>query len=124
MSLQNPLNANLALASNTCSCGRHSSQTLHDEALVSDEQRLTRVVESAVVRAIFPNDQSRRAFLRKVGAATALAAISQFFPLRSATEVFAQTAAPREAGPQGRLHTDHLRHADHHGASDGVLCEA
>ena len=34
MSLQNPLNANLALASNTCSCGRHSSQTLHDEALV------------------------------------------------------------------------------------------
>jgi len=75
MSFQNPLNADLALSSSTCSCGRHSSQTVHDEALVSDEHRLTRVVESAVVRAIFPNDQSRRAFLRKVGTATALAAI-------------------------------------------------
>jgi nitrate/nitrite transport system substrate-binding protein len=96
MSLQNPLNATLALASNTCSCGQHSSQTVHDAALVSAEQRLTRVVESAVVRAIFPDDRSRRALLRKVGAATALAAISQFFPLRSATEVFAQTAAPEK----------------------------
>jgi nitrate/nitrite transport system substrate-binding protein len=96
MSFQNPLNADLALSSSTCSCGRHSSQSVHDAALVSDEQRLTRVVESAVVRAIFPNDQSRRAFLRKVGTATALAAISQFFPLRSATEVFAQTAAPEK----------------------------
>jgi nitrate/nitrite transport system substrate-binding protein len=45
------------------------------------------------MRAIFPKDAARRAFLKSIGAATALAAVSQFFPLRTATEVFA------EAGP-------------------------
>ena len=30
----------------------------------------------------------------------------------------------REEGPQGRLHPDHLRDADHHGAADGLLCQA
>jgi nitrate/nitrite transport system substrate-binding protein len=33
---------------------------------------------------------TRRAFLKSVGASTALAALSQFFPLKTATEVFAQ----------------------------------
>ena len=59
-------------------------------------QRLARVVQSAVVRALFPEDQSRRAFLRAVGASTALAAISQFFPLGTAMEAFAQAAAPEK----------------------------
>ena len=39
---------------------------------------------------MFPQDAARRTFLKAVGASTALAAISQFFPLRTATEVFAQ----------------------------------
>src|SRR3979490_3277667 len=39
---------------------------------------------------MFPKDAARRAFLKCVGASTALAAISQFFPLKTATEVFAQ----------------------------------
>jgi nitrate/nitrite transport system substrate-binding protein len=90
MRFENPFDAELAL-SRGCACGEHSSQAAHDEALASPERRLTRVVEAAVVRAIFPRDQTRRAFLRKVGAATALAAIAQFFPLRRAIEVFAQT---------------------------------
>ena len=47
---------------------------------------------SAVMRAVFPQDASRRAFLKSVGAATAVAALSQFFPLKTATEVFAQGA--------------------------------
>ena len=42
------------------------------------------------MRKIFPQDAARRAFLKSVGASTALAAISQFFPLKTATEVFAQ----------------------------------
>ena len=29
-----------------------------------------------------------------------------------------------EEGPQGRVHPDHLRHADHHGAPDGLLQQA
>src|SRR3989440_6232651 len=67
--------------------------TLRCEAPPNDEARYEGVVASAVMRAIFPQDASRRAFLKSVGASTALAAISQFFPLRTATEVFAQGRA-------------------------------
>ena len=45
------------------------------------------------MRKIFPKDAARRAFLKSVGASTALAALSQFFPLKTATEVFAQGGA-------------------------------
>src|SRR4051812_10725715 len=41
---------------------------------------------------MFPQDVGRRQFLQAIGASTALAAISQFFPLKTATEVFAQSA--------------------------------
>src|SRR5438270_358725 len=51
------------------------------------------MVASAVMRAMFPRDAARRAFLKSVGASTALAAISQFFPLKTATEAFAQGGA-------------------------------
>ena len=51
---------------------------------------------SAVMRAMFPKDAARRAFLKSVGASTALAALSQFFPLKTATEVFAQAGAPEK----------------------------
>ena len=40
--------------------------------------------------------RARRAFLKSVGASTALAALSQFFPLKTATEVFAQGAGAIE----------------------------
>jgi nitrate/nitrite transport system substrate-binding protein len=77
-----------------CSCGRHRNEADHDAALVnrtSDTDALSsRVVEQAVVRALFPNDATRRRFLRAVGAGTALAAISHFFPLGAAREAFAQ----------------------------------
>src|SRR4030088_1975990 len=45
------------------------------------------------MRAVFPRDAARRAFLKSVGASTALAALSQFFPLKTATEMFAQGGA-------------------------------
>src|SRR4051812_37726711 len=48
------------------------------------------------MRAMFPRDVARRAFLKSVGASTALAALSQFFPLKTATEVFAQGGAPEK----------------------------
>src|SRR5262245_64508065 len=59
-------------------------------AIESDEARDQCVVASAVMRKLFPKDAARRAFLKSVGASTALAALSQFFPLKTATEVFAQ----------------------------------
>ena len=62
----------------------------------SEDKRYEGVVASAVMRAMFPKDAARRAFLKSVGASTALAAISQFFPLKTATEVFAQGGAPEK----------------------------
>jgi nitrate/nitrite transport system substrate-binding protein len=85
-----------------CSCGRHANEAEHalDAALAlrrapgeSDEKRYEGIITSAVMRSLFPRDAARRAFLKKVGASTALAALSQFFPLRTATEVFAQAGA-------------------------------
>ena len=97
MSFDNPLNATVALGRGGCGCGRHATQAEHDAAATGcADARLSRMVESAVVRALFPEDGSRRAFLRAVGASTALAAIAQFFPLGTATEVFAQTAVPEK----------------------------
>src|SRR5215831_8972159 len=48
----------------------------HAAISCSGDARCSRAVEAAVVRALFPNDRGRRAFLRAVGATTALAAIA------------------------------------------------
>jgi nitrate/nitrite transport system substrate-binding protein len=63
-----------------------------------------------------PRDAARRAFLKSVGASTALAA-SQFFPLKTATEVFAQGGAIEKDLRSGSFRSP--RHADHHGAPMG-----
>ena len=100
----NPFDPQRRLSSAGCSCGRHVSQAEHERDAIrqlqcapvgapgSEEKRYEGVVASAVMRAMFPKDVARRAFLKSVGASTALAAISQFFPLATATEVFGQGA--------------------------------
>jgi nitrate/nitrite transport system substrate-binding protein len=95
MSFQDPFDIDSNFHASGCSCGSHASAAEHDAAISSDA-RLARVVEAAVVRAVFPQDRGRRAFLRAVGASTALAAISQVFPLGTAIEAFAQSAAPEK----------------------------
>ncbi|MCC7254189.1 CmpA/NrtA family ABC transporter substrate-binding protein [Hyphomicrobium sp.] len=87
-----------------CSCGQHASQSAHDAAhehetqrVAADEYgRLERVVQSAVVEALFPEAVTRRALLRAVGASTLLAAIFQMLPLGTVTEAFAEGAAPEK----------------------------
>src|ERR1700751_2609549 len=87
-----------------CACGQHRSAAEHDqaalqlrcEAVESEEKRYEGVVASAAVRAVFPRDAARRAFLKSVGASTGLAALSQFFPLKTATEAFAEGAVPEK----------------------------
>lgn len=97
MSFQDPFDADRKLTSKAgCHCGSHASEAEHDAAVAGEEQRFERVVQSAVVRAMFPQDAQRRAFLRSVGATTALAAIAQFFPLGTATEAFAQGAPEKK----------------------------
>jgi nitrate/nitrite transport system substrate-binding protein len=78
-----------------CACGLHASQAQH-EALQAEEAQSNRVVERAVMQALFPQDAVRRTFLRAVGATTALAAIETLFPLAAAREAFAQTPAKLE----------------------------
>jgi len=103
MSFDDPFDAKSSLGGG-CSCGHHVSEAEHRSAeaaakakVVADEDmRLSRVVESAVVRALFPADAERRAFLRAVGAGTAAAAIAQFLPLGSVMDAFAQGATPEK----------------------------
>ena len=96
-----PFDADARLSQRGCACGRHTSPAEHErdttavqcQPVESEDNRYEQVVASAALRAMFPKDAARRAFLKTVGASTALAAISQFFPLKMATEVFAQTGA-------------------------------
>ena len=68
----------------SCSCGQHGSQAEHDTAeALSLEQTHRRVLEGAVMRALFPQDAARRRFLQAVGATTAASLIAQFFPIDS-----------------------------------------
>ena len=88
-----------------CACGRHRDEAEHQAAAprlenvgavdalrsapVTDVDALhRRVIQSAVMRAIFPRDQERRNFLRAVGRTNAMAAISSVLPL-GAIEAFA-----------------------------------
>jgi nitrate/nitrite transport system substrate-binding protein len=103
-SFDNPFDLSRPLTAG-CRCGRHLSEAEHErdarlqlqcmpvESTSTDERRYEGVVASAVIRAVFPQDSARRAFLKSVGASTALAALSQFFPLKTATDAFAQGGA-------------------------------
>jgi nitrate/nitrite transport system substrate-binding protein len=96
-----------------CACGQHASAGEHDASLnasvkpsldpsldsslglhgaapADEARRYEGVVASAVMRAVFPKEVARRAFLTSVGASAALGVLSQFFPIKMATEVFAQ----------------------------------
>src|SRR6267154_5021419 len=98
----NPFDPKRGLNRSGCACGRHVSQIEHERdaapalqctPVESEDRRYQGVVASAVMRAVFPQDAARRTFLKAVGSSTALAALSQFFPLGTATEVFAQGGA-------------------------------
>jgi len=94
----NPFDPSRSLNSTGCPCGRHVNQMVHDREVgtqlqcapvESEENRYRSVVASAVMRAMFPKDVGRRAFLQSLGASTALAALAQFLPLETATEMLA-----------------------------------
>src|SRR5438132_2838093 len=99
--LDNPFDPECRLDRAGCICGRHTSRLEHEREtrtlqcaqIESEDKRYQGVVASAVMRAVFPKDAARRAFLKSVGASTALAALSQLFPLKTATDVFAQGGA-------------------------------
>ena len=63
MSLHDPFDSQKSLS--RCSCGHHGSQAEHDMALAQDDVDAlnSRVVQTAVMRALFPQDAERRRFL-------------------------------------------------------------
>jgi nitrate/nitrite transport system substrate-binding protein len=79
-----------------CSCGGDHVPADHPTIPDGEEARWTRVVDAAVLRAVFPADATRRQFLRTVGAATAMAAIASVLPLGAAREAFAQGGTPEK----------------------------
>lgn len=94
---RNPFDPNVRLHRGGCSCGRHHSQSEHDQAVAIEAREMQeRVVETAVMKALFPQDELRRKFLRAVGSGTALAAISSIFPMGLAKEAFASAGGPLE----------------------------
>jgi nitrate/nitrite transport system substrate-binding protein len=95
---KDPFDPDLTLGA--CTCGEHRSQAEHEAARVGDtaEALNRRVIQSALMRALFPQDAVRRRFLHAVGASTALAAVSSMVPFGAL-----------EAMAQGWVHPDHLR---------------
>ncbi len=106
------------IAPRNCIARRSESQ------VESEEKRYEGVVASAVMRAMFPKDVARRAFLRSLGASTALTAGVAILPAQDCDRLVRRHRPGREEGSQGRLHSDHLRHPDHHGEAHGLLREA
>ena len=69
-------------------CSHEAHATAAPEPM-DQEGVLSRLVENAVMRAIFPNDMDRRLFLRKVGRGAAASIIGSFFPLGTAKSMAA-----------------------------------
>jgi len=86
-SLYRPYDAETSLSG--CQCGQHGSQGEHDRAVAaarlaraSDAEALSNdFVEAAVVRALFPEDATRRNLLRAVGASAVMAAVGSLLPI-------------------------------------------
>ncbi|MEF8754659.1 MAG: CmpA/NrtA family ABC transporter substrate-binding protein [Accumulibacter sp.] len=86
--MDNPFDAEARLHAG-CTCGHHGSQAEHEAAAPAEEALNRRVIETSVMRALFPRDNERRKFLHSVGASTAWAAISSVIPF-GALEAMAQ----------------------------------
>ena len=83
-----------------CSCGKHGSQHEHDkhhpQTKVDHETLGHQTVESAMVRALFPDDRVRRGFLKAVGANTAMAAIASVLPIGAMQALAQDKRAPEK----------------------------
>jgi nitrate/nitrite transport system substrate-binding protein len=83
-----------------CSCGRHASQAEHDliDKPATDDLAILnrRVIETAAVRALFPQDAIRRRFLRAIGSAAAFGAVSELIPFGALEALAQDTKQPLE----------------------------
>ena len=79
-----------------CSCGQDHAPAEHGAAGIYNAEDLSHsFVEASLVKALFPTDNLRRAFLKSVGAGTARAAIASLLPI-GALQAMAQERSPLE----------------------------
>jgi len=98
MNSYRPFDPDRPLFSNRCSCGQHASELDHANSLsakMDAEQESADFVEASLVKALFPQEARRRAFLKAVGAGGAMSALSGFLPVGS-LQAMAQEKAPLE----------------------------
>ncbi len=98
MNLFNPYDPNKPLFTSRCSCGRHNSEQKHaqEASIKADEEKISAdFIEASLVKALFPQEARRRAFLKAVGAGGALSALSGFLPI-GALQAMAQEKGPLE----------------------------
>ena len=98
MSIYKPFDPDRPLFSSRCSCGQHASESEHQAAQLSKpdaEEDSANFIEASLVKALFPQEARRRAFLKAVGAGGAMSALSGFLPV-GALQAMAQEKAPLE----------------------------
>jgi nitrate/nitrite transport system substrate-binding protein len=98
MSIHKPFDPDRPLFSSRCSCGMHASAAEHEAAKlqkINEEQESANFIEASLVKALFPQEARRRAFLRAVGTGGAMGALSGFLPV-GALQAMAQEKAPLE----------------------------
>ena len=98
MSIYKPFDPDRPLFSSRCSCGMHASETEHQAAVATklDEEEVSaNFIEASLVKALFPQEARRRAFLKAVGTGGAMSALSGFLPV-GALQAMAQDKAPLE----------------------------
>jgi nitrate/nitrite transport system substrate-binding protein len=88
-----------------CGCGEQHSLSgdcllspgqNEPETTRSEDARLVNLVEAGLMRALFPDPATRRAFLKAVGSSTAAAALAQIFPLATIADAFAAAGVPEK----------------------------
>jgi nitrate/nitrite transport system substrate-binding protein len=97
MSNFQPFNPNQPLFSSNCSCGKHATDQEHLASMQNNsvESSSNSFIEASLVKALFPTESKRRAFLKAVGSGSALSALSSVLPI-TALQTMAQEKAPLE----------------------------
>jgi nitrate/nitrite transport system substrate-binding protein len=97
MSNLQPFNPNQPLFSGNCSCGKHATDQEHLASIQNNsvESSSNSFIEASLVKALFPTESKRRAFLKAVGSGSALSALSSVLPI-TALQTMAQEKAPLE----------------------------
>jgi len=79
MNTLNPFDPNQPLFTG-CACGKHRSQEEH----IQDAEKMSQdFIEASLVKALFPDELRRRAFIKAVGVGGAMSALSGFLPVDS-----------------------------------------